>query len=97
MRIRFAYVSTGGLETVVFAAGEPDRSDRERDRLLAELSGHARRAGLRVDRAALAYPDPFGWLTVYGPPSVVERLANLDRLPWTHELVVEPPLKPGDH
>lgn len=93
MRVRLAHFSEGGLDTAVFAAGQADRSDRERDRLLADLSHHLRRAGLRVDRAALAYPDPFGWLTVYGPPSVVDRVAGLDELPWTHELVVE---EPGD-
>lgn len=89
MRVRFAYVHEEGLDTAVFAAGQADRSDLERDRLLAELSRHARRAGLKVDRAALAYPDPFGWLTVYGPRSVVDRVAARGGLPWTHELVVD--------
>jgi hypothetical protein len=95
MRVRFAYVSEGDVGTAVFAAGQPDRSDRDRDRLLAELSQHARRAGLKVDRAALAYPDPFGWLTVYGPPAVVDRVARLGDIPWTHELVVEPEPTPS--
>lgn len=81
MKIRMAHVRIQGINVAVFEANARDDTDAGRARLLAELSDQARREGLRVEKAALAYRDRF-----YGTPDLVQYLARAGRPRWTHTL-----------
>lgn len=85
--IRMAHLRTQGISFAVFAADAPSRSDSDRAELLQALTNEARRSGLRVDKAALAYSE--GRRTYYyGTRDLVRYLASHGVSHWTHSLTV---------
>jgi len=85
--IRMAHLRTQGIDFAVFAADAPTRNQSARNRLLADLTAAARRTGLRVDKAALAFSEG-GRRTYYGTPDLVRYLSNHGISHWTHTLRV---------
>ncbi|MCB9717008.1 MAG: hypothetical protein H6712_24340 [Myxococcales bacterium] len=86
-KIRLAHLRTQGINFAVFAADAPSHRDRDRGQLLAELTAEARRSGLRVDKAALAFSQS-GRQTFYGTPDLVRFLSRTGVSRWTHTLTV---------
>lgn len=85
--IRMAHLRTQGINFAVFAADAPSRNDADRAELLHQLAAEARRSGLRVDKAALAFSE--GRRTVYyGTPDLVRYLSTHGVSHWTHSLTV---------
>ena len=80
-KIQVAHVLIQGLSVAVFDANARENTDDARAQLLADLSAEARRAGLRVEKAALAYGGRF-----YGDADLVRYLARNGRPRWTHTL-----------
>jgi hypothetical protein len=85
MTIQFAHLREQGIDFSVFNADAPSRSDTAREELLAELTARARRAGLKVDKAALAFKSG-SRVKFYGTPDLVRFLARLGVPRWTHRL-----------
>lgn len=86
-KIRMAHLRTQGINFAVFDADARTRNDRDRSELLAELASEARRSGLRVDKAALAFSEG-GRLTYYGTPDLVRFLSRRGISRWTHTLTL---------
>lgn len=85
MGIRLAHLQTQGINFAVFAADATGHTDAARGDLLADLTRRARAAGLRINKAALAYAE--GSRTMYyGTPDLVRYLANTGVTRWTHTL-----------
>jgi hypothetical protein len=87
-RISFAHLrersTTGGwINFAVFDARANLSS--ERDALLFQLTTTARRNGLRVDKAALAFREN-GRNTFYGDRDLVDYLSKMGIPGWTHHL-----------
>ena len=88
MKINVAHLRDQGISFAVFDADATSRMSHDRDDLLQRLVGLARRNGLRVDKAALAFTRN-GRLTFYGTPDLVRYLKRRPGvLRWTHELTV---------
>jgi hypothetical protein len=84
MRIRLAHLRDQGINFAVFAADAPTHTRGDRDIALRDLTSKARAAGLRVDKAALAFTE-HGRLTFYGTPDLVRYLSQRGGAPrWTH-------------
>jgi len=87
MRTRLAHLrerstSGGWIDFAVFDAKSTTGSNAE---LLASLTVHARRSGLKVDQAALAYWEG-GRVRFYGSKPLVEFLSRSGVPAWTHEI-----------
>lgn len=87
MTINFAHLHDQGIDFAVFDADSRCRTDAGRSNLLADLIFEARKSGLKVDKAALAYAE-FGRLTFYGTPDLVRYLSSGWSPHWTHTLNV---------
>jgi hypothetical protein len=88
MRVRLAHLLEQGVSFAVFDADARTRTNRDRNELLEALVLGARAAGLRVDKAALAFVSG-GRLQFFGTPDLVSFLARLGYLPaWTHTINV---------
>ena len=88
MRVEMGHYREQGIDIAVFNADAPSRTRSARGQLLASLTLAARRAGLRVSKAALAFREG-GRTKFYGAPDLVRFLSRLGRVPpWTHELDV---------
>lgn len=87
MHIEMAHLQTQGLSFAVFNADSRCNSDGDRGRLLRQLVESARRQGLRVDKAALAFSE-FGRTKYYGTPDLVQFLASRGVPRWTHTISV---------
>ena len=86
MRIQVAHLSDQGINFAVFAADAPSHTPTDRSTLLSQLVLEARRARLRVDKAALAFNEG-GRTSFYGTADLVRYLASLGGVPkWTHTL-----------
>ena len=85
MRIKMAHLQVQGIDFAVFDADASSRSRRDREALLARLTGIAQQQGLRVEKAALAYEN-CGRVEFFGTPDLVEFLANNGVSQWTHEI-----------
>jgi hypothetical protein len=85
MTIRVAHLHTQGIDFAVFDADVRSRSNADRADLLAELSCAARRQGLKIDKAALAFSE-LGRTKFYGTPDLVKYLASNGINHWTHTL-----------
>lgn len=81
MKIRMAHVRIQGISVAIFDANSVDDTDSGRQDVLANLTGRARLAGYRVDKAALAYRNRF-----YGTPDLVRYLSRGGQFRWTHEI-----------
>lgn len=91
MKINLSHIQEQGLNCAIFDANSANDTDAGRSQLLAQLLSAARREGLRVDKAALAYSQ-FGRPYFYGDTDLVRFLVTLlengGSFPWTHELEV---------
>jgi hypothetical protein len=90
MRIEFAHLrersTTGGwIDFAVFNANANSHRDTDRNRLLHQLTVSARRSGLKIDKAALAYEEN-GDVMFYGAQDIVSYLSDLGVPQWTHYL-----------
>jgi hypothetical protein len=86
-QIRVAHLRARGIDFAVFAADAPSRLDTDRARLVAELTRKARAAGLKIDKAALAFTEG-GRVLYFGTPDLVRYLASNGVARWTHRLNV---------
>ena len=88
MKINVAHLRDQGIDFAVFDADAPSRTRHDRDALLQRLTDQARRSGLRIDKAALAFAEN-GQLTFYGAPDLTRYLAARPSVVrWTHTLDV---------
>jgi hypothetical protein len=86
MKVSVAHLRDQGISFAVFGADARDRTDQGRDETLARLVDLARRNGLRVDKAALAFRRN-GRLVFHGTPDLVRYLAaRPSAVRWTHTL-----------
>lgn len=85
MSIRVAHLRIQGIDVAIFAARPKVDTDSECSAALAQLTMRARRAGLKVDKSALAYSYGSG-VRYYGTPDLVQYLQNNGVDHWTHTL-----------
>lgn len=87
MKIRLAYVREQGIDFVVFFADALSKSRSAREALLANLTTVARRAGMKVDKSALAYRHG-SRPKFFGTSDLVRFLARAGAPDSTHTLDV---------
>lgn len=87
MTIRVAHLRHQGIDFAVFAADARSSTNHAREELLSDLVIAARRQGLKVDKAALAFRSG-SRTTFFGTPDLVRFLSNLGVPRWTHTLTV---------
>jgi hypothetical protein len=87
MRIEMAHLRTQGIDFAVFNAEAQNRTAEGRSRLLGQLVAAARRNGLKVDKAALAFTES-GRVNVFGTPDLIRFLAPSGVPRWTHTLTL---------
>lgn len=87
MVINFAHLRTQNIDFAVFDADAASRTDRDRTKLLAQLTSQARSSGLRIQKSALAFQEN-GQLRFFGTPDLVAYLANNPYIEWTHTLKI---------
>ncbi len=87
MRIDMAHLRDQGIDFAVFAADARTRAAADRQALLSRLVREARRNGLRIDKAALAFAEA-GRTAYFGAPDLVRYLASRGVPRWTHTLDV---------
>jgi hypothetical protein len=87
VQINFAHLNHRGINFVVFEADARSHTTQGRSQLLGDLTLEARRLGLRVDKAALAYRSG-SRVEFWGTPDLVRFLANMGTPRWTHTLTV---------
>lgn len=92
MQIDLAHLrerSTTGtpIDFAVFDARSNSGSQSDNSRLLDQRALKARRAGLKVDQAALAYTES-GCVKFFGSKHLVEYLSRRGVPNWTHKLDV---------
>ncbi len=80
-----AHLNVEGIDCLVVAADATSKTDSARNQLLAQLTRYARNAGLKVDKAALAFEE-FGTIKYYGTRDLVEWLANNWLPSWNRTL-----------
>ena len=86
-QISMAHLRVQGINVAIFDADATSRTRDDRRAVLADLTDNARNAGLRVEKAALAFVES-GRLTFFGTPDLVDYLSNGWRPQWTHILSV---------
>jgi hypothetical protein len=88
MRIDMAHLQAQGISFALFAADANNRTNGARQVLLGQLVAKARRSGLRVDKATLAFQES-GRTTFFGTPDLVKYLSSRGGVStWTHTLDV---------
>lgn len=87
MRIKIAHLRDQGIDFVVADADATTRLDSDRDAILQRIWAAARHAGLKVDKAALAFIEG-GRAKFYGTPDLVRFLANYGVPRWTHSIEI---------
>jgi hypothetical protein len=87
MSINIAHLRTQGIDFVVADVDATSRLDSDRDAILQRIWMAARRAGLRADKAALAFMEG-GRAKFYGTPDLVRFLAGHGVPRWTHTIEI---------
>ena len=87
MEINIAHLQTQGIDFVVADADATSRMSSDRDAVLGRVWSAARRAGLKVDKAALVFVEN-GRPKFYGTPDIVRFLASHGVPRWTHTLAI---------
>lgn len=92
MQINLAHLrerSTTGtpIDFAVFDARSNSGTQSDNSRLLDQLTMQARRSGLKVDQAALAYQEN-GRIRFFGSKHLVEHLSRSGVPGWTHTINV---------
>lgn len=85
VKINLAHVRIQGINCAIFDANARVGTDSERANVLVDLTARARRAGLLVEKAALAFSET-GQLRFYGNRDLVSYLAKQPLVRWTHTL-----------
>ena len=85
MQINLAHLRDQGINFAVFDADAPSHMNHDRANVLQNLVVKAQRAGLRIDKAALAFRQ--GNRTgFYGTPDLVRYLQTVGVPRWTHRI-----------
>jgi len=87
MNINIAHLRSQGIDFVVADADSTTRLDSDRDAILQRIWAAAHRAGLKVDKAALAFVEG-GRAKFYGTPDLVRYLATHGVPRWTHTIEI---------
>ena len=87
MEINIAHLRSQGIDFVVADADATSHLSSDRDSVLRRVWAAARREGLKVDKAALAFVQN-GRPTFYGTPDLVRYLASHGVPRWTHTLAI---------
>lgn len=87
MKVNLAHLRDQGIDFAVFDADAGSHLDRDRAALLQDLVFAARRASLKIDKAALAFRQGSG-IAFYGTPDLVRYLQGLGVPRWTHTIDV---------
>ncbi len=87
MQVNIAHLRTQGVDFVVADTDATSHLTSDRDAVLGRIWAAARRAGLKVDKAALAFVEN-GRPTFYGTPDLVRYLASHGVPRWTHTLAI---------
>lgn len=87
MEISIAHLRTQGIDFVVADADATSHLSTDRDAVLGRVSLAARRAGLKVDKVALAFVEN-GRPKFYGTPDLVRFLASHGVPRWTHTITI---------
>ena len=87
MTINVAHLNDQGIDFAVFDADSTCHSTTGRQRLLAQLTARGRRAGLRIEKAALAFVEG-GEISFFGTPDLVRYLATGWVPHWTHTIEI---------
>jgi hypothetical protein len=85
MRINMAHLRDQGIDFAVFDADANSHMNHDRANLLQHLAFTARRAGLKVDKAALAFRQG-NQVAFYGTPDLVRYLQGVGVPRWTHTI-----------
>ena len=85
MRIEMAHLRDQGIDFAVFNTDASSHLDRDRQRLLGELTARTQLNRLKVDKAALAFAE-CGQIKFFGTPDLVSYLASRGVPRWTHTL-----------
>lgn len=86
MRINVAHLRDQGIDFLVFDADATSRFASDRAEVLQDLKRRANIAGLRAQKAALAFTEG-GRPTFYGTRDLVDYLsARPSAIRWTHTL-----------
>lgn len=84
MKVNVAHLREQGIDFAVFDADAPDCTQTGRQRLLGQLTMAARKAGLKVDKSALAFRSGEA-IQFFGTHDLVRFLAQAGGVPrWTH-------------
>lgn len=90
MKINVAHLrerstSGGWIDFAVFDARSTTGSERDNAQLLQRLTLKGRAAGLKIDKAALAF-EQNGKIVFYGPKDLVKYLQGRGVPQWTHTI-----------
>jgi len=84
-----AHLQEQGINFAVFDADSVDKTAPSRASVLRRLTKSAHNAGLRVDKAVLAFAEGTR-INYYGAPDLVSFLVSAQWRPsWTHTLSVD--------
>lgn len=86
--VNMAHIRIQGISVAVFDARPTSGSDRDRQSVLDRLVMAARRTGMLVQKAALAYRDGRS-VRFFGTPDLVRYLTRAGVPRWTHRLTVD--------
>ncbi len=87
MEIKIAHLRTQAIDFVVADADATSHMSSDRGAVLGRVWSAARRAGLKVDKAALMFVEN-GRPTFYGTPDLVRYLASHGVPRWTHTITI---------
>lgn len=85
MQVNLAHLRNQGIDFAVFEADAQSRLDSDRAGVLQQLVFSARRAGLKIDKAALAFRQG-NRIAFYGAADLVRYLQRRGVPRWTHTI-----------
>lgn len=85
MQVNVAHLRDQGINFAVFDADAQSRLDSDRAGVLQQLVVSARRTGLKIDKAALAFRQGND-IAFYGTPDLVRYLQHRGVPGWTHTI-----------
>jgi hypothetical protein len=85
MKVHLAHIHDQRVDFAVFEADAQSRLDSDRAGVLQRLVFSARRAGLKIDKAALAFRQG-NTIAFYGTADLVQYLQHRGVPQWTHTI-----------
>jgi hypothetical protein len=85
VKINMAHLRDQGIDFAVFDADARSHMNHDRTNLLSQLMFTARRAGMKIDKAALAFRQGSD-IAFYGTPDLVRYLQMVGLPRWTHTI-----------